>query len=108
MVVRNSITNSGSEDSIKRALCASASQFDQLVAGVRDYAIFRLDANGYVASWNQGAERIKGYAAVEIIGKHFSTFYPTESIESGWPENELRIARIEGRFEDEGWRVRKD
>jgi PAS domain S-box-containing protein len=108
MVVRNSITNFGSEDSIKQVLRASEAQFDQLVSGVRDYAIFLLDANGNVASWNQGAERIKGYAAGEIIGKHFSTFYTPESAKSGWPENELRMARIEGRFEDEGWRVRKD
>jgi PAS domain S-box-containing protein len=108
MVVRNGISNSDSEDHIPRALRADESQFDQLVEGVRDYAIFLLDAEGNIASWNQGAERIKGYAAGEIIGKHFSKFYTAESIERGWPEYELKIARREGRFEDEGWRVRKD
>ncbi len=94
--------------SIKRALRVSESHFRELVDGVRDYAIFLIDAQGNVASWNQGAERIKGYSADEIIGKHFSTFYPPESIEQGWPEQELRLARDEGRLEDEGWRVRKD
>jgi PAS domain S-box-containing protein len=106
MDVRNGITNSDSEESINRRL--RAFQFDQLVDGVRDYAIFLLDANGYIVSWNQGAERIKGYTADEIIGKHFSTFYTAESIERGWPQYELKVARREGRFEDEGWRVRKD
>ena len=108
MVVRNGITNVDSEDRIKQTLSASESQFDRLVEGVRDYAIFLLDANGNVASWNQGAARIKGYAAAEVIGKHFSRFYIPESIERGWPEYELKVARREGRFEDEGWRVRKD
>ena len=108
MDVRNGITNSDSEESINRRLRANAFQFDQLVDGVRDYAIFLLDANGYIVSWNQGAERIKGYTADEIIGKHFSTFYTAESIERGWPLYELKVARREGRFEDEGWRVRKD
>ena len=79
-----------------------------LIEGVQDYAIFRLDLNGYVASWNKGAQRIKGYASEEIIGRHFSTFYPAEAVERGWPDEELRRARREGRFEDEGWRVRKD
>jgi len=82
--------------------------FDQFVAGVSDYAIFMLDPEGRVATWNLGAERIKGYQAEEIIGKHFSVFYPQESVERGWPEYELEVARDEGRFEDEGWRVRKD
>ena len=108
MVVRNGITHSDSEDHIKQALRVGEFQFHQLVEGVRDYAIFLLDANGNVASWNQGAARIKGYAAAEIIGKHFSKFYIPESIERGWPEYELQVTRREGRFEDEGWRVRKD
>jgi PAS domain S-box-containing protein len=86
----------------------SEERFRLLVDGVKDYAIFSLDPNGYVASWNKGAQSIKGYTAAEIIGKHFSTFYTPEDLARRWPEHELAIARVEGRFEDEGWRVRKD
>ena len=86
----------------------SEEQFEQLVAGVRDYAVFLLDRQGNVLTWNAGAERIKGYAAEGIIGQHFSRFYPKEVVERGWPEEELRRATAEGRIEDEGWRVRKD
>jgi PAS domain S-box-containing protein len=75
---------------------------------VKDYAIFMLDPWGYVASWNVGAHRIKGYSEQEIIGKHFSIFYPKEAVESGKCELELEIAARDGRFEDEGWRIRKD
>ena len=82
--------------------------FGMLVAGVSDYAVFFLDASGRVISWNRGAERIKGYAAEEIVGRHFSAFYPAEAIERGWPEQELELAEAQGRFEDEGWRLRKD
>ncbi len=82
--------------------------FRLLVESVKDYAIFLLDPNGRVITWNQGAERIKGYKANEIIGQHFSRFYPQEAIESKWPERELEIASKEGRFADEGLRVRKD
>lgn len=108
MIPRNRMNDSSSEETLKRALRVSESQFRQLVAGVRDYAIFLLDTQGHIASWNQGAEQIKGYRADEIIGKHFSLFYPSESIERRWPEYELKRAEAEGRFEDEGWRVRKD
>ncbi len=108
MTARNEPSHSSPEGSVGEALRKSQVHFRQLVEGVRDYAIFLLDAHGNVASWNQGAERIKGYTANEIIGKHFSTFYPPESIEQGWPEQELQLARDEGRLEDEGWRVRKD
>jgi len=79
-----------------------------LVDTVRDYAIFALDPTGHVASWNEGARRIKGYEPEEIIGKHFSVFYPPEKVAERFPEYELRVAAREGRFEDEGWRVRKD
>ena len=79
-----------------------------LVDSVRDYAIFALDPEGYVLSWNPGAQRFKGYEAREIIGKHFSIFYPRELVEQGFPNHELRVAAKNGRFEDEGWRVRKD
>ena len=86
----------------------SEERFKLLVEGVKDYAIFMLDANGFVASWNSGAERINGYSADEIIGKHFSLFYPAEARESGWPEHELQTAAERGSFIDEGWRLRKD
>src|ERR1051326_2672308 len=79
-----------------------------MVEGVSDYAIFLLDADGHIVSWNTGAQRIKGYRADEIIGQHFSRFYPQEAVDRGWPEHELAVARQVGRFEDEGWRVRKD
>src|SRR5689334_19143557 len=79
-----------------------------LVESVDDYAIFALDPDGYILSWNAGAQRFKGYIAEEIIGKHFSIFYPREKIEEGFPEYELREAARVGRFEDEGWRIRKD
>ncbi|MET9631478.1 PAS domain-containing sensor histidine kinase [Lentzea sp. NPDC006480] len=82
--------------------------FRLLVLGVRDYGIFMLDPGGHIVSWNAGAERIKGWAAEEIIGRHFSTFYPPEDVRSGKPEWELRVAKAEGALEDEGWRVRKD
>jgi len=79
-----------------------------LVASVRDYAIFALDANGKVLTWNVGARQLKGYEAHEIIGRHFSTFYPPTDIAAGKPQMELVAASQHGRFEDEGWRVRKD
>ncbi|MEA2764449.1 MAG: hypothetical protein QOK07_853, partial [Gemmatimonadaceae bacterium] len=79
-----------------------------LIESVDDYAIFALDQNGYILSWNAGAQRFKGYTADEAIGQHFSIFYPRERIEEGFPEFELREAARVGRFEDEGWRVRKD
>jgi PAS domain S-box-containing protein len=79
-----------------------------LVESVRDYAIFALDPDGHVITWNTGAERLKGYTAPEIIGRHFSVFYPPEKIAEGFPQYELEVARREGRFEDEGWRVRND
>src|SRR5690242_682691 len=83
-------------------------RFRLLVEAVRDYAIFLLDPNGRILTWNAGAERIKGYKAAEIIGKHFSISYPEEDIRSGKPQRHLEIARREGRLEEEGWRVRQD
>jgi PAS domain S-box-containing protein len=79
-----------------------------LVEGVQDYAIFALDPSGIILSWNAGAQRFKGYTADEIIGKHFSIFYPRNLVDEGFPEFELRTAANTGHFEDEGWRVRKD
>jgi PAS domain S-box-containing protein len=83
-------------------------RFQLLIDGVVDYGIFLLDPGGHVVSWNSGAEKLKGYRRDEIIGKHFSIFYPPEANATGWPQEELRRARDRGRFEDEGWRVRKD
>ena len=86
----------------------SEERFRLLVEGVTDYAIFMLDVNGIVTTWNSGAARIKGYRGDEIIGTHFRKFYPQEAIDSAWPDHELRVAAAEGRFVDEGWRIRKD
>ena len=82
--------------------------FRLLVEGVKDYAIFMLDADGYITTWNLGAQRIKGYESEEIIGEHFSIFYTDEDVERGHPEEELRIAAADGSYEEEGIRVRKD
>jgi PAS domain S-box-containing protein len=86
----------------------SEEQFKILVQGVTDYAIYMLDPEGRVASWNAGAQRIKGYQPEEIIGHHFSRFYSEEDLRSGVPRQALETAAREGRFEKEGWRVRKD
>ena len=86
----------------------SEERFRLLVEAVQDYAIFMLDSKGYVVSWNNGAQRIKGYQGAEIIGKHFSCFYAPDDLQDGKPQRELEIASREGRFEDEGWRLRKD
>ena len=90
------------------ALEASEAQFRLLVQGVTDYAIYMLDAEGNVSSWNAGAQRIKGYAPDEVIGTHFSRFYTPEDRAAGLPQLALRTAAETGRFEREGWRVRKD
>jgi len=89
-------------------LRTSEERFRVLIQSVRDYGIFMLDPDGRVASWNEGARRIKGYEAEEILGRHFSLFYPEAAKASGFPDYELEVARAVGRFEDEGWRVRKD
>ncbi len=82
--------------------------FRLLVESIKDYAIFMLDPEGRVTTWNRGAELIKGYRAKEIVGRHFSRFYPPEDIQARKPERALEAATTGGRFEDEGWRVRKD
>jgi len=89
-------------------LDASERRYQSLVEGVRDYAIFMLTPEGRVASWNLGAERLKGYRAEEIVGQHFSCFFTEQDIAGSKPERQLKTAIAEGRAEDEGWRVRKD
>jgi PAS domain S-box-containing protein len=92
----------------EEAVRESEQRFRLLVQNVADYGIFMLDPSGRVASWNEGAERINMYTADEIIGRHFSVFYPAEDVTSSKPQHELRVAAEVGRFEDEGWRIRKD
>ena len=93
---------------VEKALLRSEERFRLLVEGVKDYAIFMLDPQGHVATWNAGAQRIKGYRAEEIVGEHFSVFYTDADIERRYPDEELRIAAAEGSYEDEGLRVGKD
>ena len=87
---------------------APEERFRLLVESVHDYAIFMLDPEGRVQSWNAGAEQLKGYAAAEVLGRRLDVFYPPDALARGWPDEELRRARRDGRVEDEGWRVRKD
>lgn len=96
------------EEAARKQIRDLEERFRLLVDGVADYAIFMLDAQGSVASWNRGAERMKGYRAAEIIGQHFSTFYPEADRLAGGPRRALEIASQMGRYEEEGWRIRKD
>lgn len=97
------------EDAVaNRQLQDEARQFALLIGSVTDYAIYMLDADGFVRTWNPGGERIKGYTREEVIGTHFSRFYSAEDVAAGRPAEGLRIAREEGRFVAEGWRLRKD
>ncbi|WP_436278837.1 hybrid sensor histidine kinase/response regulator [Solimonas soli] len=93
---------------LRDSWAVSDSDYRLLVDAVSDYAIFMLDPGGHVLTWNTGARKLKGYEAEQIIGRHFSVFYPQSRIDEGWPEQELRAAIELGRFEDEGWRVRAD
>ncbi|HYD37513.1 MAG TPA: PAS domain S-box protein [Allosphingosinicella sp.] len=95
-------------DATRFDIHVSAERFELLVNSVTDYAIYMLDADGFVTTWNPGARRFKGYEAEEIIGRHFSTFFTPEDREAGVPQRALEAAAREGRFEAEGWRVRKD
>jgi len=92
----------------QEALRQSEERFRLLVEGVQDYAIFMLDPTGHIISWNNGAQLIKGYTASEIIGRHFSIFYPPDDVRDEKPARELQIATTDGRYEEEGWRLRKD
>jgi PAS domain S-box-containing protein len=103
-VTRDLTRRRAHEEDLRR----SEERFRLLVEGVSEYAIFMLDPNGRVSTWNMGAERIKGYAADEIIGQHFSIFYPQDVKDSGWPDHELQVAAEKGKFVDTGWRLRKD
>lgn len=95
-------------EAIASSLKESEEQYRLIVESVKDYAIFMLDPKGYITTWNLGAERINGYTAAEILGKHFSILFTPEKVERHEPEQELRIAAAEGRFAGEGWRQRKD
>ena len=98
------IANTRLAETIKRG----GPVYQLMIDSVRDYAIFMVDPNGHVASWNQGAERIKGYSSDEVIGQHFSVFYTREAIERGYPQRALDIAARDGTFEEEAYRLRKD
>jgi PAS domain S-box-containing protein len=93
---------------LRSSLRESEQRFRLVVDGVSDYAIFLLTPDGRVATWNSGAARIKGWRADEIIGQSFTRFYPRDVVARGWPQRELELARLHGRFEDENWRLRKD
>jgi len=101
-------TDNSARKQVEEQLRWTDESFHLMVESVTDYAIVMLDPEGRVVSWNAGAQRIKGYSAEEIVGQHFSRFYPGEDIERGAPQRDLDAATAKGRFEDEGWRVRKD
>lgn len=92
----------------EEALRLSEERFRLLVDGVKDYAIIMLDREGYIRTWNAGAQLISGYSSEQIVGQHFSVLYPQEAKDRGWPRHELTVATIKGRFEEEGWRIRRD
>src|ERR1700678_4436785 len=104
--VISSISDITKRKEIEKTLADSEQQIRLMFDSIQGYAIFMLDAEGRVISWNPGAERLKGYTKEEIIGRHFSQFYPPEDVANGKPERELIVAVREGRVEDEGWRTR--
>jgi PAS domain S-box-containing protein len=106
LALANELKRRNTSDELEAA--QQEAKFRLIVESVKDYAIFMLDPEGYVATWNEGAKRIKGYDANEIIGTHFSRFYTSKDQAARHPEEELVIAAAEGRYEEEGWRVRKD
>src|SRR5689334_22675873 len=102
------LTQFAKDDTSLKNLKRSEEQFRLLVAEAQDYAIYMLDPGGLITTWNSGAERIKGYTAQEIIGKHFSCFYRAEDRAAGLPDRVLEIAGKQGKYEEENLRVRKD
>ena len=101
-------TDNTARNHVEEKLRWTEESFRLMVESVTDYAIVMLDPEGHVVSWNAGAEHIKGYTAEEIIGQHFSRFYPQEDIKNGKPQRHLDVVTAKGQFTDEGWRVRKD
>ena len=93
---------------ISKSLHIDQESYHLLVESVRDYAIFMIDEHGIILSWNKGAEFIKGYSAEEVMGKHISVFYTAEQIKRNAPQENLKLAKKLGRFEEENWRVRKN
>ena len=108
VAVLSIIHDIGDRKRSEEALRASEEKSRLLISGVKDYAILMLDPHGRITTWNEGAQRIKGYSSEEIIGQHFSKFYTREAVEKGHPDEELEIAAKLGRYEEEGWRVKKD
>ena len=106
--ILSSVENITERKRAEESLRKSEEKVRLMVSEIKDYAIFMLDQDGKVASWNEGAQHIKGYTSEEIMGKHFSRFYTQEDAGRGKPEKELEAAATQGRFQDEGWRVRKD
>ena len=104
----STLERSSAGNRVSAGLQTTAEHFRMLVENMKDYAIIILDTDGRVASWNPGSETILGYRSSEITGQHFSRFFPTEEVQRGKPERELKVATAEGRSEDEGWRIKKD
>jgi PAS domain S-box-containing protein len=104
----STLERSSAGNRVSAGLQTTAEHFRMLVENMKDYAIIILDTDGRVASWNPGSETILGYRSSEIIGQHFSRFFPSEEVQRGKPERELKVAAVEGRSEDEGWRIKKD
>src|SRR6516225_12243036 len=98
----------GIRTQLERDVDHSSSEFQILVDGVREYAIFMIDLRGHVMSWNSGAARIKGYTSEEVVGQHFSIFYTEADRQKGIPDLALQRAAQDGKFENEGWRRRND
>jgi PAS domain S-box-containing protein len=104
----STLERSSAGNRVSAGLQTTAEHFRMLVENMKDYAIIILDTDGRVSSWNPGSETILGYRSSEIIGQHFSRFFPSEEVQRGKPEMELKVATVEGRSEDEGWRIKKD